>query len=132
MGLFFVISGFVMILGCGQKQFSSAGGIWCECCCALCDGFYCCRPSDNHQTQYTTSGTVIPPVSSRIRIINSDADANLTHPPIVKPSHSQRHLSRGKKIASLGPVYFLTNLHVCAVPLFLFISLSYLYAVIPS
>jgi hypothetical protein len=33
MGLFFLISGVVMVLGYGQKPYDNAGGMFCESCC---------------------------------------------------------------------------------------------------
>ena len=46
MPLFFLVSGFVMVLGYGQKKFSSSGGMIGNSCCFGFDRMHCCGVPD--------------------------------------------------------------------------------------
>ena len=61
MGLFFMISGFVLTLGYGQEVYVNTDGMLCEaCCCSCCDRFYCCIPSPS----ITSTTTELSPTKS--------------------------------------------------------------------
>ena len=86
MGLFFMISGFVLTLGYGQEVYVNTDGMLCEaCCCSCCDSFYCCIPS---------------PSSSSITSTTTESS--------TKSFPTRDFLY--KRYVRLGPLYYLTNL----------------------
>jgi peptidoglycan/LPS O-acetylase OafA/YrhL len=85
MGLFFMISGFVLTLGYGQEVYVNTDGMLCEaCCCSCCDRFYCCIPS--------------PSSSSITSTTESSAKSFPTRDFLYK------------RYVRLGPLYYFTNL----------------------
>jgi peptidoglycan/LPS O-acetylase OafA/YrhL len=51
MGLFFIISGFVMILGYGQRKYKDNDGMICDWCCCCCDSLQCCATREQQQSE---------------------------------------------------------------------------------
>jgi len=87
MGLFFMISGFVLTLGYGQEVYVNTDGMLCEaCCCSCCDRFYCCIPS---------------PSSSSITSTTTESSTAKSFP-------TRDFLY--KRCVRLGPLYYFTNL----------------------
>lgn len=92
MGLFFIISGVVMTLGYGQKQYSKDPSMCCDCCCGVFEKrFSCCRDPGQDDDLVDPNDDAPPPFSARRFYL--------------------------KRAARLGPVYYLTN--IVALPLLL-------------
>ena len=99
MGLFFMISGFVLTLGYGQEVYVNTDGMLCEaCCCSICDRFYCCIPSPSLPSYY-----FYPSLSS------SSATTTATTTESSTKSFPTRDFLY-KRCVRLGPLYYFTNL----------------------
>jgi len=97
MGLFFMISGFVLTLGYGQEVYVNTDGMLCEaCCCSICDRFYCCIPSPSLPSFYYPSSS-----SSSITSTTTESSPTKSFP-------TRDFLY--KRCVRLGPLYYLTNL----------------------
>ena len=130
MGLFFLISGVVMVLGYGQKKYDNAGGMPCETCC--CSSFLacgCCAPTslvnehdqDQDLLDQALAVTLQPsnetvPASKAYALADSNETTTAQAEEVeVKPFPSKEFLI--KRFARLGPVYYLTS--ALAIPLWL-------------
>lgn len=95
MPFFFLISGFVMVVGYGQKRYKPNPNERCDCCCQACDCMNCC-----------ISDEVLPSQTSDFESFNpllyDDSGSTVTYFPTQKFFN--------KRISRLAPVYYLTNL----------------------
>ena len=97
MGLFFMISGFVLTLGYGQEDYVNTDGMLCEaCCCNICDSFYCCIPSPSLPSYFS-----YPSSSSTITSTTTESSPTKSFP-------TRDFLY--KRCVRLGPLYYLSNL----------------------
>lgn len=107
MGLFFLISGFVMTLGYGQTIYTDSGGMCCEAfCCIFFDGFYCCVPSYS-ANRYDT----LQEANTQNKISFKIYDFFL------------------KRFARLAPLYYLTNLLAIPYHILFFTNVIYLIVI---
>jgi peptidoglycan/LPS O-acetylase OafA/YrhL len=105
MGLFFMISGFVLTLGYGQEVYVNTDGMLCEtCCCSCCDSFYCCIPSPSLPSYYSYPSSTSSSPSSSSSIISSTT----TESSSTKSFPTRDFLY--KRCVRLGPLYYLTTL----------------------
>ena len=123
MGLFFMISGFVLTLGYGQEIYVNTDGMVCEaCCCYCCDSFYCCIPSPSSLSSSSTTLTSPSTLLSTSELITTH-DGHHHHTSIINNNDSINYPSYQynkssfptrdffyKRCVRLGPLYYLTNL----------------------
>jgi len=131
MPLFFLVSGFVMVVGYGRKRYKINPSERCSCCCLLVDSMNCCYtrlpyqyPNDgSSDTPIVTNPSVVGETFFNPRLFDN-SQATAVHFPTQKFFN--------KRVSRLAPVYYFTNLLAIPLTFYVFALGFFIYTIIMS